>query len=140
MRLASPDSSPGRCSGGGARQVRLARRAAVTAWSISLSPPRATSPRTAPVDGSMFGYVCAELTDAPSMKDSVTRSDTGVARHQAGSEAPRDVEAGLGVGHQGVLGPGADAHALGLQVPGGPVQVGHLEGERVVGVVGRGRG
>ena len=42
---------------------RLARRAAVTAWSISLSPARATSPRAAPVDGSMFGYVCAELTE-----------------------------------------------------------------------------
>src|SRR6202012_3815096 len=97
-----------RCSGVVARHPRLARRGAATAWSVSLAPARATSPRAAPVDGSMFGYVSAEFTAAPSMKDSVTRSDTGVARHQGGSEAPRDVVAGLGGGHQGVLGPGAE--------------------------------
>src|SRR5450756_185501 len=114
----------------------------------------------------MFGYVSADLTEAPSTKDSVTRSATrdavmvspslvllvspasvgsasfsaaGVARHQAGGESPGDADAGPRVGHQSVGGPGADTHALGLQVPGGAVQVDDLPGDRVVGVVGGGR-
>src|ERR1700722_19698204 len=93
------------------------------------------------------------------MKDSVTRSaagDTamispslvllldgsgaGVAGHQVGGETPGDVDAGVRVGHQEVLGSRADADALGLQVLGGAVQVGDLERERVVGVVGGGGG
>src|SRR5579863_5160996 len=66
-------------------------------------------------------------------------SAAGVAGNQAGGEPPRDVDAGVRVGHQEVLSPRADADALGLQVPGGAVQVGDLERERVIGVVGRGR-